>query len=315
MGMLRSLHQRWQQLFPRQQAVDGWITLVQRRLYVLPTRLGLAFILLLGLMFSGAVNYNLSLGYGMLFWLASIMLVSALHANLNLAGLRIAMQLDRPTFAGDQIHVRLLFEQPRPRWRPLLQLSSGGQRCELELEQQQGHADLPLPTQARGWFQPGRITLETRFPLGLFRCWTYLDFEERGLVYPRPEEQAPPLQREADDPREGGRSTAGGDEFSGLREWREGDAPRLIAWRQSARNERLLSRVFEQTRGERLWLDWAQLPATLNTEQRLQRLCRWVLDAEAQGMVYGLRLPSLEYAPDQGPAHRERCLAALALFH
>lgn len=314
MNALLRLRQRWQTLFPRNAPVNGWITLGQRRLYVLPTRLGLAFVLLLGLMFAGAVNYNLSLGYGMLFWLCSIMLISALHANLNLAGLRISAHIAGTAFAGDQLHVQIAFEQDKPRLRPLLTLRQDGHHCALELEQRAGSADLPLPALQRGWFTPGRITLETRYPLGLFRCWTYLDLDVRGLVYPRPEEHAPPLQRQADDPRDGGRSVAGGDEFSGLREWRPGDAPRLIAWRQSARNDRLLSRVYSHSQGDRLWLDWSNLPAGLDTEQRLARLCRWVLDAEAAGMVYGLRLPGVEYPPDNGPAHRERCLAALALF-
>jgi hypothetical protein len=49
-------------------------------------------------------------------------------------------------------------------------------------------------------------------------------------------------------------------------------------------------------------------------ERKLELLTRWVLDAEAQGMRYGLRLPGREMQPAQGQTHRAECLRALALY-
>jgi uncharacterized protein (DUF58 family) len=46
----------------------------------------------------------------------------------------------------------------------------------------------------------------------------------------------------------------------------------------------------------------------------LSRLCRMVLDAEEQGLSYGLRLPERQVEPAAGDAHKHRCLEALALF-
>lgn len=313
MGLRATLIQRWRRLFPHNPPVGGWISLGQRRLYILPTRLGMAFVMLLAFMFAGAVNYNLSLGYGMLFWLVSIMLISALHANLNLVGLRFHGSLARATFAGDKIHLHIQVQQAKPRLRPTLKLYQEDCSIDFEAHSRDLTLDLPLPTTRRGWFAAGRLIVETRYPLGLFRCWSHLDFEVRGLVYPCPDAHAPPLQLTHHNQHEGQRWVAGGDEFSGLREWRQGDAPRLIAWRQSARNDRLLSRLFQSPQGDTLWLDWDALPATLGSEGRLSRLCRWVLDAESGGMLYGLRLPGMEIPPGSGPQHRERCLAALAL--
>ena len=56
------------------------------------------------------------------------------------------------------------------------------------------------------------------------------------------------------------------------------------------------------------------LLAPLDQESRLSQLARWVVDAEAHGERYGLVLPGLRLAPDRGPEHRHRCLAALAVF-
>ena len=49
-------------------------------------------------------------------------------------------------------------------------------------------------------------------------------------------------------------------------------------------------------------------------EQRLSRLCGWVLEAERSGANYGLRLPGTEIAPGRGELHRAACLQALALY-
>ena len=61
-----------------------------------------------------------------------------------------------------------------------------------------------------------------------------------------------------------------------------------------------------------LWLDATQtgLP---DLEHRLSRLCAWVLQAQALGLDYGLRLNGVELKPSNGEAHKRQCLEALAL--
>lgn len=43
-------------------------------------------------------------------------------------------------------------------------------------------------------------------------------------------------------------------------------------------------------------------------------MTRWVLDAESQGLRYGLRLPDGELPPGNGIAQRDECLRRIALF-
>jgi uncharacterized protein (DUF58 family) len=63
-----------------------------------------------------------------------------------------------------------------------------------------------------------------------------------------------------------------------------------------------------------LWLDWRATPEALGTEGRLARLARWVTDAHAAALSFGLRLPGATFPPAPGNAQRDRCLEALALF-
>ena len=106
---------------------------------------------------------------------------------------------------------------------------------------------------------------------------------------------------------------AGDEDFSGLRNYVAGDAMPRIAWKALAREQGLQVKQFSAQQGHSLWLDWSQLP-NIAQERKLELLTRWVLDAETQGMRYGLRLPGKELQPAQGQTHRAECLRALALY-
>jgi uncharacterized protein (DUF58 family) len=171
---------------------------------------------------------------------------------------------------------------------------------------------LSLPATQRGWLDSGRLTLHTVFPLGLFRAWSYLHFEVRCLVYPKP--AAPqPLPAASAQNGSGKLAGAGDEDFAGLRNYVAGDALPRIAWKTLAREQALQVKQFSAPQGEELWLDWLLMP-NIAGERKLELLARWVLDAEAGGMLYGLRIPGTELAPRQGSAHRADCLRALALF-
>jgi uncharacterized protein (DUF58 family) len=177
--------------------------------------------------------------------------------------------------------------------------------------QQSTEVKLLIPATQRGWKDVGRLTLDTEFPLGLYHAWCYLHFDTRCLVYPEP---APhhPLPDNAAHNGSGIIQGAGDEDFAGLRNYVPGDALPRIAWKALAREQGLQVKQFSAPRGNLLWLDWTQLPA-LNFERQLEILTRWVLDADAKGVHYGLRLPDFELAPGHSPMHRAECLRALAL--
>ena len=165
----------------------------------------------------------------------------------------------------------------------------------------------------RGLHRVPTLTAETRFPLGTFRVWTVWRPAAQVLVYPAPEPFAPPLP--AGEPRAGGHAGAhqpASGEYDGVRAYRRGDPLKLIAWKKAAQADELVSRDAQQLQRFELWLDQRQT-GTAHPEQQLSRLCAWVLQAELQGLDYGLRLAALEIKPANGEGHKRRCLEALAL--
>ncbi|MDH4283992.1 MAG: DUF58 domain-containing protein [Gallionellaceae bacterium] len=171
---------------------------------------------------------------------------------------------------------------------------------------------LPLPAERRGWLGTGRLTLFTEFPLGLFHAWSYLHFDVCCLVYPKPVTPLP-LPASLAHNGAGSLSISGDEDFSGLRNYIAGDSLQRIAWKSLAREQGFHVKQFSAQGGRELWLDWSLLQA-MDGERKLEILTRWVLDADAQKLHYGLRLPGVELPPRHGLAHRADCLRALALF-
>jgi uncharacterized protein (DUF58 family) len=298
----------------RRTVETGTVVLNQRRIYILPTRQGFAFAFILFLMLLGDINYNLSLGYILTFLLTTTAGMTMLHAFRNLAQLEIHAGHVEPVFAGEQAKFAFHFNNPGRMERYRIHLhDDAGNETVFDLPAQHSTAvELAQPATRRGWQDSGRLTLYTRFPLGLFHAWSYIHFEVRCLVYPRPSAPQPlPVSSIRDG--SGKQAAAGDEDFSGLRNYAAGDALPRIAWKALAREQGLQVKQFSSPLGHSLWLDWSQLP-DIAQERKLELLTRWVLDADAQGLLYGLRLPDSVIVPQHNTGHRAECLRRLALF-
>jgi len=105
----------------------------------------------------------------------------------------------------------------------------------------------------------------------------------------------------------------GSEEFSHLQEYQAGDALKLVAWKQLARERGMLVKTYGDYVSQQLWLDWEQFPA-LGTEARLSTLCYWALQLDKKSEYFGLRIPGVVIEPGSGAAHLQKILTALALF-
>ncbi|UXI69639.1 DUF58 domain-containing protein [Tahibacter amnicola] len=316
----RQLWNRLQQLAERQlpaltrlRAAETLpIALHRRRIYVLPTLFGLLFAVMLMVMAMGALNYNNNPALLLTCILGGVAFISVLVSFRNLDGLTLRSIHASPTFAGEPAPVQLVFDPgTRPREAVRVDIGEAVTIAHGEANSPM-RATLHVATTRRGLMRLPRIRLWTSWPYGLFRPWSWLNPSVEILVYPRPDPHAPA-------PPSGARQAEqyltrrGGDEFSALREYRASDPQRLIAWKASARHDRLMVRELENTVGLERVLAFDELGA-LDVEARIGRLTRWVLMAEDERVRYSLVLPAVTLGPDLGPDHRDRCLRELALL-
>ncbi|MBI1395816.1 MAG: DUF58 domain-containing protein [Betaproteobacteria bacterium] len=293
------------------------VVLSQRKVYILPSRLGAFFCVTLMLMLLGSINYSLSLGYLLTFLLAGLGVTTMLHAWRNLTGIEVRPGRRDRAFAGGRARFSLFLRNPSdfPRHAVGLRRGHGTFQYANVAPNDESEAHVELPAERRGWLDPGRIEVSTSFPVGLFRAWAFVRFDLRVLVYPRPEPGQPPLPSAAPREGDGTASASGDDDFAGLRDYRRGDSMKRIAWKSSAHREIPVVKEFSGGRGAaEIWLDWVACPPDFDVERRISRLTNWVLAADASGRPYGLRIPGREIAPDFGRGHLEQCLTALALY-
>ena len=315
MRLPRSLRAAFDRWVARRMGQQGRsVRLGYRRIYILPSRAGVGFAAMLAAMWLGSVNYSNSLGYLLTFLLAGVAFAAMHHTFRNLVGLTVAGGGSEPVFAGGVARFRVRLSDPAGRARWAIRLERDGVETVTDVPAgESGWLTLEVAAPRRGWLRPGRFALQTGFPTGLFRAWSWLAPDWSALVYPRPEAGAVPAPEAFAARERGGLYGDGDEDFRGLRRYQAGDPPRHLAWRLLARGQELHTKQFAGHAPSRVWLDWQAL-AGMDPEARIARLTRWVLDAERAGRAYGLRLPGTEVAPGQGPDHRHQCLQALALL-
>ncbi|MBL8430712.1 MAG: DUF58 domain-containing protein [Dechloromonas sp.] len=315
MGLVANLQQK---LFRWRSDGTAPLRLGQRRIFIIPSRGGLLFALALIVMLIGAINYNLALGHALVFLLAGLGIVGMIHTFRNLHGLVITPGRSTPVFAGEAAHFQITLENDRPTPRLGLELEAetGNPVSATVDRKKNAKMNIPVSAKTRGWLPLPRVRLTTRYPLGLFTAWAYLQPAMRCLVYPQP--IAAPLPVSSPTPVGGERSGDGGQEdFAGFRDRQPADSPRHVAWKASARNagdRPLLIKQFAGGAQVELMLDWQLTDAGMADETRIGILTGWVLAADAADAHYGLRLPGLDIPNGSGERHRQRCLEALALF-
>ncbi|HWN05941.1 MAG TPA: DUF58 domain-containing protein [Steroidobacteraceae bacterium] len=290
------------------------VTLRRGRIYILPTGLGVAFGAMLVAMLLGSLNYANNLGLVLTFLLGALGFVAMHACHRNLEALIVKAAGTEPPFAGQPAVFRFAFAN-----------HGRAPRCDLEATPASGApsgtsiaggseatVEVRVPTRRRGSIALERVEVATRYPYGLFRAWAVLHPDLACVVYPSlaPSAPSPPLSPSLAG---GGSRLRGDDDFAGLKDYHPGDPPRHIAWKAYARAGELLVKEFSGDAETIPVFDLADTPGA-DLEARLSILARWIVDASARGMTYGLRLPGDEIPPEPGESQRRRCLAAIARF-
>ncbi len=301
---------------------DGIARITARQIYILPTSTGLIFGSVVLLMLLGSLNYQNNLGLLFTFFLVAIGLLAMHHAWFNLLHLAIQVRGGAAVFVGEMASfiITIRAETQRPHYDISIHADTATSLPTsgvLIAGHQQSTITLTLPAQQRGLLPLNSVRIATHHPMHLFRAWCYISTTATTLIYPQPTPHAPPPETDAGNvnrPQQRRRSS-GVEDYLGSRPYRPGDSPRHIDWKAVARERGLVVKQFGSDQGQTLWLDWSQLHLA-DPELRLSVLARQVLDANHNGVRFGLRLPGgVTEPPAQGAAQVHRCLTHLALFN
>ncbi|GAB7079290.1 DUF58 domain-containing protein [Megalodesulfovibrio paquesii] len=281
------------------------------------TRYGWWFLAAMAVMLVASMNYNLNLGFGLTFLLVGASLAACLQTRRALLDIRLTpgSGVGPGVFAGGlaEWHIQALAPTDRLAIAVHFLLDDDAPGVDLPAGMPV-HYTLRMPAPRRGRLLPGPVTLQTVWPLGLFRAWTVVELELECLVWPAPAAQVPDFVFGGGGEGEGQSGGPGVDDFRELRAYVPGDPPRRVSWKASTRGRGLLVKAFEGTQGRTAELDLATTPGS-DPEAKLAVLSGQILRAHGLGLEYVLRLPGRRVGEGLDPqARKRRCLDALALY-
>ena len=286
-------------------------------LYILPTRHGVLFFIVLLLILTGAINYQNSLGFMLVFLTGSICFLAMIYTHQNLNRLKLHIGNAQPVFAEQTVYFPLTLSFTKSELHPAIQIQAEDNETVMAhmVSASETLCKIAVKTSQRGYISLPRIKVSTEFPLGLFHAWSWLQMSGQCLVYPKPATRHFSLEQPVDQqPGDKTSEKTGVDDFAGIRQYQEGDAPAHMAWKAIAKTGELQTKRYTSETDNELCIDWSQLGNRLGTEEKLSILCRMVLDADEKGLSYSFSIPGTHLNSSFGLQHKQRCLKSLALF-
>jgi len=293
------------------------VRLFNRRLYILPTRFGVMYSFLLLVVFLAAINYQNSMSFALSFLLTAIGIISLWQTHRNMLNLEIDLIKPDSVLCSEKIDLTFIVYNPHT----IYHYSIGIQYQQappvyfsLEPNSKQ-QISLSLNTQQRGEFKLDGVTFFTRFPTGLFHCWSWLQFKQTLTVYPKPINAS--LETYSTETSEDGLSKlniSDGDDFAGLREYKQGESLKHISWKAYAQGKGKLTKTYRGYAQPSLWFDWDLIKGT-SVEEKISKLTSLILKAHQTNQRYGLKAPHIKINKADGSSHKHQCLHALACIN
>lgn len=277
--------------------------------------MGGGYLLTAFLLFIAGINYENTLILNFSFLLGSLFVVSILQTFSNLSGMVVTAGTTESAFAGRASKFTLHLSKSRKKYHHSVACRWHGFYSAPQnlINESKITMEMLLPTASRGKFKPGRLKLETVYPLGFCRAWTWIDLEMSCWVYPKPISCERPNDLVLDRTMGQAKSSEGNEDFDGLRNYTESDSLRMVDWKSYARTGALFTKQFHGYQSESRWVDWYSLPGQ-HKETKLSNMCYLVLEYAKLNITFGLRLPGSEIPPGSGKQHELACLDKLARY-
>ncbi|ABS08192.1 MULTISPECIES: DUF58 domain-containing protein [Shewanella] len=312
----------WQRWLARRLPPSPEITLSHRSIFILPSGFGLVWLGLVLLLYLFGTNYQNNLVIGLSILLLSLFNTCILYSYKNLAGLHLRAMTPPEVYAGETLTFPVLISTHHSGHNIQLNYPHNRTYTVQNIGTDEQQALVPFEYHQRGQVSPGRLKIESFYPLGLCRAWSHVDLAISHLVFAQPIEaplllEADHTQSEQDPLLLAGKHVSGIDEFKGLKPHVLGESLKQVAWKQWAQGRGMLSKEFQQPQGDPVWLRLR--PDAKRLETQLSQLS-WQINKLTQlEQYFGLHLQTpmgedILIAPSIGHNHRIACHKALALY-
>ena len=135
-------------------------------------------------------NYQNNLILALSFLMFSLFVISIHYTFNNLHRLKIEFSGMSEAFAGEELRVRFKVNNGNRAWTESIEFHWQGESQSRAIfsfaPSETREISLAYLTDKRGRIVLPRMGLESFYPLGIVRCWTWLRWDIDALVYPHP---------------------------------------------------------------------------------------------------------------------------------
>ncbi|WP_235207740.1 MULTISPECIES: DUF58 domain-containing protein [unclassified Alteromonas] len=312
--------------------------LTMNNIFVLPTGFGWAFIIMSLCLFLLGTNYQNNLMVLLSYILLSVMLLTLFYTHQNFARLAVKSTPLVPFHCHQSGTFYLaIVQQDMSGGKDNLSQDTQNKPCRGNIvaswfghktqypfilgatENGDAHnttqrLPIPITHRTRGVYKLPRLTLACDFPLGLYKCWTHLDFSAEVVVYAKPlKGEVIKVTASNDDSEQNTNNAAtsaqSSSDFHSLTDYKEGQPLNRVVWKQVAKNGDWVVKEFADPVQLKQLLS---VDANVETETAISLLTFQVLEQSQQGNHFGLKYQSIDIEPSSGETHTHQCLTALA---
>jgi uncharacterized protein (DUF58 family) len=285
----------------------------RRKYYVRITTPGYIYIVITIVLSVGAVNTANNLLHIVASSLLALMLLSGTSSFLNFFFLHITLIPPDEVFAGMPAPFRLIVKKKRGN-SFFLTFETPYGKTRLSFVRGEVETSLWLKFANRGRVSLQSLKVDSGFPMGFFRRFTFKPVNHEIFVYPNPlPNMFPPLSGKFSGDNEGdSRYGELSDEIKELRTYTHSDPLKWIDWKATARRGTAIVRDFYRLAGDTLIINLANKHDE-DWEKQLSEAAYLIIEGHRKKLSVGLILPNEQIAPGKGEGHRKRLLEAIAL--
>ncbi len=307
--------------------------LSSRNIFIMPTRFGFSYLLLVTLLFLLGTNYQNNIILLLSYLLASLFITTMMHSFYNFSQLTFTSTKLQYGFASQNIYFPIQVKTSKDHYDinfHFYQIEQNVDLTKLDLcSRGEVQVLVSIKPELRGVHELGRIKVFSEYSLGLFITWAMLDFSHQVIVFPHPKKLSnhsnflSSINEKGPDELEYKTNQSGIDDFSELKNYIVGESQARVAWKQLARGQGKLTKHYQSQQGNPIWLKLSSMPHT-DIETQLSYLCFLILEYGKTQQQFGLLLDSnlssvdqenVSISPDAGNQHQQNCLIALAKFN
>lgn len=295
------------------------------KIYILPNRFGMLYMLVILIMILTGATYANNLIYLLGFFLFSVFVSGMVQTHSNINGVELQVTLIEDTYEDDPVKIYLVFKNRTKKTKQTLraQLSNSDYQLEIPAKadivesHKSASAVLEISGHKRGYYKCPKLKVYTNFPMGLFISWMYKYSEKSFYIYPKPQNYFGSKFRligDSEEQKEGKALDKKTDtDFREHREYRQGESYRHIDWKAYARKRPLMVKTFEGESGRQKVFDYSSL-VHLNSEERLRQLSYWITESLRSQDSFQIIMPGEKSGMSHGITHAKACLQLLAVY-